>query len=177
MMRWIMTLVAGLAAHQALSGVTGLPVDIRWPNDILLGGKKVGGILTEMSAEMDRLHAVIIGIGLNVNHRAMPGELKEVATSLRIESGKPYARVPVLVALLKELERYYRLLLEEGSAAVTRRWAAASSYAEGKRVKVRSNSEEYEATTAGLETSGALRIRRDDGREQSLTSGEIVEVK
>ena len=173
----VLTLVAGLAAHQALSSITGLPVDIRWPNDVLLHGKKAVGILVEMSAEMDRLHAVVIGLGLNINHRAMPAELKDVATSLRIEGGRPFARVPVLVALLKELERYYRLLLEEGSAAVTRRWAAASSYAEGKRVKVRSNSEEYEATTAGLETSGALRIRRDDGREQSLTSGEIVEVK
>ena len=173
----VLTLVAGLAAHQALSSVTGLPVDIRWPNDILLRGKKLGGILTEMSAEMDRLHTVVIGIGLNINHRAMPGELKDVATSLRIEGGRPYARVPVFVALLKELERYYRLLLADGSAAVTRRWAAASTFAEGKRVRVRTTSGEYEATTAGLETSGALRVRRDDGRAQSLVSGEIVEVK
>jgi BirA family biotin operon repressor/biotin-[acetyl-CoA-carboxylase] ligase len=96
---------------------------------------------------------------------------------LRIEGGRPYARVPVFVALLKELERYYRLLLADGSAAVTRRWAAASTFAEGKRVRVRTTSGEYEATTAGLETSGALRVRRDDGREQSLVSGEIVEVK
>ena len=173
----VLTLVAGLAAHQALTSVTGLPVDIRWPNDILLGCKKLGGILTEMSAEMDRLHAVVIGLGLNINHRAMPAELKEVATSLRIEGGRSYARVPVLVALLKELEWYYRLLLAEGSAAVAQRWTAASTFAEGKRVKVRLNSDEFEATTAGLETNGALRIRRGDGREQSLVSGEIVEVK
>ena len=172
-----LTLVAGLAAQQALSSVTSLPVDIRWPNDILLGGKKLGGILTEMSAEMDRLHSVVIGIGLNVNHRAMPAELKDVATSLRIEGGRHYARVPVLVALLKELERYYLLLLAEGSAAVTQRWAAVSTFAEGKRVKVRTASGEYEATTAGLEASGALRVRRDDGREQSLVSAEILEVK
>jgi len=173
----VLTLVAGLAAHQAVSQVAGVPVDIRWPNDILLHGKKLGGILTEMSAEMDRLHAVIIGIGLNVNHRAMPAELKEIATSLRLEGGRPYARVPVLVALLKELERHYRLLLEEGSAAVVRRWAAASTFAEGKRVRVRSNADQFEATTAGLEANGVLRVRRADGREQLLVSGEIVELK
>lgn len=85
--------------------------------------------------------------------------------------------MPVFVALLKELERHYRLLLTEGSAAVTQRWTAASTFAEGKRVRVRTNSDAYEATTAGLETSGALRVRRDDGREQLLVSGEIVEVK
>src|SRR5207249_1577616 len=105
-----LTLMAGVAAHAAVSSTTGLPVDIRWPNDLLINGKKVCGILTEMNAELDRLHSVVLGIGINVNHREMPPELRGIATSLRIETGKVYARAQVLVSLLKELERHYRLL-------------------------------------------------------------------
>jgi len=173
----VLTLLAGVAVYQALRSTTGLPVDIRWPNDLLVNGKKVCGILTEMSAELDRLHAVVLGIGLNVNHREMPAGLKQIATSLRMEGRKIYSRAQILAALLKELEKKYRLLLEEGSAAVVQAWAAASSYAEGKRVRVLAGSGEFAATTAGLEPSGALRIRREDGREESLVAGEITEVK
>jgi BirA family biotin operon repressor/biotin-[acetyl-CoA-carboxylase] ligase len=173
----VLTLMAGLAAHHAVSGVTGLPVDIRWPNDLLLNGRKVCGVLTEMSAEVDRLHAVVVGIGINVNHRAMPAEIKEIASSLRMESGKPYVRANILISLLKELERCYRLLLDEGSAAIAQSWARASSYAAGKRIRVVSNSGEFCATTEGLEASGALRVVREDGRRESLVSGEIIGVK
>jgi BirA family biotin operon repressor/biotin-[acetyl-CoA-carboxylase] ligase len=173
----VLTLMTGVATQQAVSTTTGLPVDIRWPNDLLLNGKKVCGILTEMSAELDRLHAIILGIGLNVNHREMPPELKEIATSLRMEGRKAYSRAQILVALLKELEREYRLLLDEGSAAVVRAWAAASSYAKGKHIRVRSGAAEFLATTAGLDPSGALRVRREDGREELLVAGEIIEVR
>jgi BirA family biotin operon repressor/biotin-[acetyl-CoA-carboxylase] ligase len=173
----VLTLMAAVAAHQAISTTTGLPADIRWPNDVLVDGKKVCGILTEMSAEVDRLHAVVLGIGINVNHREMPSELKSIATSLRIEAGKTISRAQILVALLKELERKYHLLLDEGSAAIARRWAAASTFAEGKRVRVLSGTGEFVATTIGLESNGALRLRHEDGREELLVSGEVVEVK
>jgi len=173
----VLTLMAAVAAHQAISTTTGLPADIRWPNDVLIDGKKVCGILTEMSAEVDRLHAVVLGIGINVNHREMPSELKTIATSLRIEAGKPISRAQILVALFKELERKYHLLLDEGSSAIARRWAAASSFAQGKRIRVHSGAGEFVATTVGLEPSGALRVRREDGREELLVSGEVVEVK
>ncbi len=172
-----LTLTAGVAAHAAVSAITGLQVDIRWPNDLLVDGKKVCGILTEMSAELDRLHAVVIGVGINVNHREMPAELKAIATSLRMVSGKVYSRSQILAVLLKELDRNYRLLLAEGNGAIARRWATASTYAEGKRVRVLSSSGEFTATTAGLEPNGALRIRHADGREEALVSGEVIEVK
>jgi BirA family transcriptional regulator, biotin operon repressor / biotin---[acetyl-CoA-carboxylase] ligase len=172
-----LTLMAGVAAHAAVSSATGLPVDIRWPNDLLLNGKKVCGILTEMNAELDRLHSVVLGIGINVNHREMPPELAAIATSLRIETGKVYSRAQVLVSLLKELERHYRLLLESGTAPIIERWAARSTYAKGKRIRVLASSGEFLATTLGLEPSGALKVRRDDGREESLVAGEVIEVK
>jgi BirA family biotin operon repressor/biotin-[acetyl-CoA-carboxylase] ligase len=173
----ILTLMAGLAAYSAISGVARMPVDIRWPNDLLLNGKKVCGILTEMSAELDRIHAVVLGVGINVNHRDMPAELKSSATSLRVEGRKRYSRAQILVTLLQELEGHYRVLLEEGGAAIINAWSAASSFAKGKRVRVLTGSGEFVGTTDGLEPSGALRVRRDDGSIEPLVAGEVVEVK
>ena len=121
----ILTLMAGLAVQQAILCSTNLAADIRWPNDVLISGKKVCGILTEMNGELDRLHFVVLGIGINVNHRALPDELKAIATSLRLEAGKPVSRVHVLIALLRELEKHYQLLLREGGQAIATGWAAA----------------------------------------------------
>jgi BirA family biotin operon repressor/biotin-[acetyl-CoA-carboxylase] ligase len=173
----VLTLMAGVAAYHAVTATTGLAVDIRWPNDLLVNGKKACGILTEMHAEVDRLHAVVLGIGLNVNHAAMPAELKGTATSLRIESHRTWSRVHLCIALLKELEKHYRVLLKEGGGAITERWAKVSTFARGKRVRVVTPGGEFRATTAGLEPTGALRVRHDDGQEESLVAGEIVEVK
>jgi BirA family biotin operon repressor/biotin-[acetyl-CoA-carboxylase] ligase len=173
----VLTLMAGVAAQTAVAATTGLRVDIRWPNDLLVDGKKVCGILTEMSAEVDRVHAVVIGIGINVNNQQMPAELKNIATSLRMAGGRVYSRAQIFVALFKELDRHYRLLIAEGSAAIARRWAAASTYAEGKQIRVLTNSGGFLATTLGLEPTGALRVRREDGSEAVLASGEVTEVK
>jgi BirA family biotin operon repressor/biotin-[acetyl-CoA-carboxylase] ligase len=173
----VLTLMAGLAAQKAVSTATGLAVDIRWPNDLLVNGKKVCGILTEMSAEVDLLHAVVLGIGINVNHTLMPPELENVATSLRMEARRGLSRVQILVALLREIERHYQLLLKGKSRAITERWEAASSFAHGKRVYVVTAAGRAPATTRGLDSSGALQVQYDDGRQESLVAGEVVEVK
>ncbi len=173
----ILTLMAGLAVREAVWASTGLSADIRWPNDVLLNGRKVSGILTEMRAEMDRLHTVVLGIGINVNHVRMPAELKGIASSLALEGGQRYSRLQVLLALLRELEQHYRLLIEGGSSVIVERWMARSSYAQGKHLRVRTATSEYMATSAGLDLSGALRVRRDDGQEELLVAGEVVEIK
>ncbi|HTS69951.1 MAG TPA: biotin--[acetyl-CoA-carboxylase] ligase [Terriglobia bacterium] len=173
----VLTLMAGLAAQKAVSATTGLAVDIRWPNDLLVNGKKVCGILTEMSAELDRLHAVVLGIGMNVNHNHMPPALEDIATSLRMEVHRGISRVQLLLALLRELERHYQLLLDKGNKAITERWEAASTFAHGKRVRVVSGAGAAQATTTGLDPSGALKIIYDDGRQEALVAGEVVEVK
>ena len=173
----ILTLLAGVAVHHAVSTATGLKADIRWPNDVLVNGRKVCGILTEMKAEVDRLHMVVLGIGINVNHRSMPEELRDFATSLAIESGRHFARLQVLAELLRSAERYYHMLLKEGHAAIVREWSAASSYAEGKQVHVKAGGNEYSGVTAGLDASGALKICRDDGRQELLVAGEITELR
>jgi BirA family biotin operon repressor/biotin-[acetyl-CoA-carboxylase] ligase len=130
-----------------------------------------------MSAEVDRLHAVVLGIGINVNHNLMPAELESIATSLRMEAHRGISRVQVLVALLRETERHYQLLLKNGNKAITERWEAASTFAHGKRVRVVNAAGDALATTTGVDPSGALKVQYDDGRQDSLVAGEVVEVK
>lgn len=173
----ILTLMAGLALYQTVAVETQLTPDIRWPNDLLLGGKKAGGILTEMNAELDRVHVVVIGIGLNVNHRTMPPEIRSISTSLRLEGGKSYSRLQLLARLLRQLQHSYRTLLEHGSVAIAQEWETKSSFARGKRVRVRTEAGESVAQTEGLECGGALRLRFADGQTASLVSGEVIEIK
>ena len=170
-----MTLVAGLAARDAVAEQTGYQADLRWPNDLLLDGKKFCGILTEMHAEPDHVHFVIVGIGINVNHTRMPEELARIATSLRIESGRSHSRLELLVRLLRCLDSYYNRFLAEGAAPILTRFAEVSSYARGKRVRISTATETYVGTTAGLEPNGLLRVERDDGRMEVVTSGDVAE--
>jgi len=103
--------------------------------------------------------------------------LENIATSLRMEAHRGISRVQVLVALLRELERHYQLLLKNGNRAITERWEAASTFAHGKRVRVVTPAGEALATTTGVDPSGALQIQYDDGRQESLVAGEVMEVK
>jgi len=171
----LVTLLAGLAARDAVAEQTGFCPDIRWPNDLLLNGKKFCGILTEMHAEPDRVHFVIVGIGINVNHARMPEELVPIATSLRMESGRTYSRLELLAKLLRQLDRYYNQFTAEGPGAILERFAEVSSYARGKRVRISTPTETYLGTTAGLESNGLLRVARDDGRTEVVVCGDLAE--
>ena len=172
----LLTLVAGLAARDAAAEELAAVPDIRWPNDLLVRGRKLGGILTEMHAEPDRLHYAVIGIGINVNQQKLPHEIENIATSLRIESGKIHSRVDLLIRLLRHLDRYYNLYVAEGGAPILRRFAEVSSYFRGKRVRITTARESFTGTTAGLESSGVLRVARDDGRgTEAILSGDVAE--
>jgi len=172
----LLTLVAGLAARDAAAEDLDTLPDIRWPNDLLVGGRKVCGILTEMHAEPDRIHYAVIGIGMNVNQSKMPEELSDIATSLRIETGKIHSRLELLIRLLRSVDRYYNQFLADGAAPILRRFAEVSSYFKGKRVRITTATETFTGTTAGLEPSGVLRVARDDGREiVPVLSGDVAE--
>jgi BirA family transcriptional regulator, biotin operon repressor / biotin---[acetyl-CoA-carboxylase] ligase len=173
----VLTLMAGLAAQRAIRHATDLVADIRWPNDLLLTGHKVAGILTEMNAEVDRVHAVVIGFGINVNHSQMPEELRAIASSLRLEGGRTYSRIQVLVSLLKELQALYHQTLREGSVPIVKQWAQVSSFASGKHVRVKRNGQESTAITRGLRADGSLLVQFGDGPEEALVTGEITELK
>jgi BirA family biotin operon repressor/biotin-[acetyl-CoA-carboxylase] ligase len=173
----LLTMMAGLSAHAAIGAQTGLMPDLKWPNDLLIRGKKVGGILTEMHAEATQVRFVIVGIGLNVNQEKFPGELGATATSLRIEKGKPESRLELLVRLLREFENDYNRFLREGPAAVTQKFEAISSYAQGKRVRVTSGTQSYAGITAGLGPEGLLQVKRDDGQLVTVISGDVAEAR
>jgi BirA family biotin operon repressor/biotin-[acetyl-CoA-carboxylase] ligase len=171
----MLTLLAGLAARDSVVDLTSLACDIRWPNDLMLNGKKLGGVLTEMLAEPDRVRYVVLGIGINVNHVKMPRELELIATSLRIETGRTLSRTELVVRLLRHLERYYNLFLSQGSDPLTARFAEVSSFFQGKRVRITTATESYTGLTAGLEPTGLLRVVREDGRTEAVLAGDVHE--
>jgi BirA family biotin operon repressor/biotin-[acetyl-CoA-carboxylase] ligase len=171
----LLTMMAGLSAQTAVRAQTGLAVDLKWPNDLLIGGKKTGGILTEMHAEPAQVRFVIVGIGLNVNQENFPGELGSVATSLRAETGRAQSRLELLVQLLREFESDYNRFLSDGPASVLQRFAASSSYARGKRVRVSNGKESFTGVTAGLGPEGLLQVKRDGGQVVTVIAGDVTE--
>ena len=173
----LLTMMAGLSAHAAIQAQTGLQPDVKWPNDLILNGKKVGGILTEMHAETTLVRFVIVGIGINVNQEKFPAELGGIATSLRVETGKNQSRLELLARLLREFESDYNRFLHEGSAHITEQFAKVSSYARGKKVRVTNGNESYVGVTAGLRPEGLLQIQREDGSVTTVLAGDVCEVK
>jgi len=172
----LLTLVAGLAARDAVAEELNTLPDIRWPNDLLANGKKFCGILTEMHGEPDRLHYAVVGIGINVNQSKMPAELASIGTSLRMETGKIHSRFEILIRLLRHFDRYYNQFLADGGAPILRRFAEVSSYFQGKHVRIATMRETFTGTTAGLDPSGVLRVARDDGRGiEPVISGDVSE--
>ena len=173
----LLTMMAGLSARTAIQSATDLPLDVKWPNDLMVRGKKVGGILTEMHAEPSQVRFVIVGIGINVNQEKFPGELAGVATSLRAESGKRESRLEIVVKLLREFENDYNRFMREGSASVVKRFEEVSSYARGKRVQVANGVESFSGVTAGLAPEGLLRVKRDDGELITVVAGDVSELR
>ena len=171
---WL-SLAAGLAVLQTIENVTGLVADIRWPNDVLFGSRKVGGILTEMNAEATRVRYAVIGIGINVNHRQFPPELRDMATSLRLEADRVPLRQDLLVAILKALNAELDVLIKpatfsEAARGILRRIEQNSTWIRGKQVFVEEG-EGYTGITAGLDSSGFLRVRTPAGVRTVLSGG------
>jgi BirA family transcriptional regulator, biotin operon repressor / biotin---[acetyl-CoA-carboxylase] ligase len=171
----LLTMMAGLSAHAAIQAQTGLAVDLKWPNDLLIGGKKVGGILTEMHAEPGQVRFVIVGIGLNVNQEKFPGELAPIATSLRAETGRSQSRLELLVRLLREFESDYNRFQADGAGSVIERFMIRSSYAQGKRVRVTNGAESFTGMTHGLGPEGLLLVKRENGQVVSVVAGDVAE--
>lgn len=173
----LLTLVAGLAAKQALEQVAGVECDIRWPNDILIGGRKCCGILVEMECSADRVTHVIVGIGVNANHLTFPDELAGLATSLRIETGRRWSRRAIQGALLSALEECYRLHHARGAEPILEAFRRASSYVEGRRVVIEDipagQAVPTRGVTAGLDGNGALLLRAEDGTVAPVLAGSV----
>jgi BirA family transcriptional regulator, biotin operon repressor / biotin---[acetyl-CoA-carboxylase] ligase len=171
---WL-SLAAGLAVRDAVKQVTSLEADLRWPNDLLFGGKKFCGILTELNAEVTRVRHLVIGIGINVHQESFPDELSAQATSLQIESGKHWSRQELLIALLIAIHREVPALEAPGELATATeniliRLQQISSWIRGKRVRVE-ESGGYTGVTAGLDPRGFLQVQTTGGLRTVLSGG------
>ena len=173
----LLTMLAGVSAHSAIAAQTGLVPELKWPNDLLLNGKKLGGILTEMHAEPNAVRFVIVGIGINVNQEKFPPSLSAIATSIRKETGRMSYRLELLVRLLTQFESDYNRFLREGPAYVVDRFESVSSFASGRRVRVDTGVESYMGTTAGLSPEGLLLVARDNGPVVTVIAGDVTEVR
>jgi BirA family transcriptional regulator, biotin operon repressor / biotin---[acetyl-CoA-carboxylase] ligase len=173
----LLTMLAGVSAHAAIAAQTGLIPELKWPNDLLLNGKKLGGILTEMHAEPNQVRVVIVGIGINVNQEKFPAELSSIATSIRKESGRSSFRLELLVRLLTQFESDYNRFLREGPSFVIDRFESVSSFARGRRVRVNTGVETYLGTTSGLSPEGLLLVARDNGPLTTVIAGDVTEVR
>jgi len=173
----LLTMLAGISAQAAVEAVTALKPELKWPNDLLLNGKKLGGILTEMHAEPSAVRFVVVGIGINTNQEKFPAELTSIATSLRKESGRITFRLELLVRLLSQFESDYSRFLSEGATFVVERFQAASNFAKGRRVRVETGSESYVGTTAGLSPEGLLLVKRENGPPTTVIAGDVTEVR
>lgn len=168
-----LTLLAAVAVCEALRKVAGVDVTIKWPNDLLVRGRKLAGILTELSAETDRVRFVVVGIGLNV-HTPL-SLLPPHATSIKAELGKSISRVECLQEILRCLEKRYEQLKADGFPSVIRQWKEFSSTL-GQRVRIADQLGEMEGEAVDLDKDGGLLIRGDTGIIVKRMSGDVVPV-
>lgn len=168
------TLIAAVSICRAIRETANVEVRIKWPNDLLIGGRKVTGILTELQAEPDRVHAIIIGIGINVNQEPgdFPEELADIATSIRSQTGQPVDRAALAAAVLRNIGFYSRLYLEEGFAPIKVLWEENSDTI-GRKVNAVMMRETVTGTAIGITEDGVLEIRTEDGHIRGIYSADI----
>jgi len=167
----LLPLAAGLAAADAIGAVAALTVDLRWPNDLLIGARKTGGILVEAHSEGDSVSYAVVGIGINVHQRGFRSDLSTPATSLDLETGRRISRRALLVALLKSLEREALTLAEESAAdLILSRVEQVSTWIRGKTVSVH-GPQACSGVTAGMDEHGFLLVRTDAGTVTVQTGG------
>jgi BirA family biotin operon repressor/biotin-[acetyl-CoA-carboxylase] ligase len=170
-----LTVASAIALRRAVFSQTRLPVEIKWPNDILIGGKKTAGILTEMSAELDRVRHVILGIGIDVNQEAheFPSELRKTATSLKIENGESLSRAALATAVLRELDLDYSRICAGRFSDVAAEWMEHCATI-GKDVTVQIGDRNIRGRAESLDDDGALILRTEHGRLQRITGGDVT---
>ena len=170
-----LTVAAATALRNAIEEQTGLKAEIKWPNDILVSGKKVAGILTELNAELDRIKYVLVGIGVDVNINAgeFPQELRGQATSLQLEAGKPLDRAELAAAILRELDREYSRVLDGQFAAVATDWEQHCTTL-GQRVVIRLGERRISGRAESLGDDGALLLRTEHGHLERIVGGDVT---
>ena len=169
----MLTLVMAYAATKALREKTELDIGIKWPNDLVVSGKKISGILTEMSAEIDYINHVVIGVGINVNQDTFPDDIKETASSLKMELGKRIKRSGLIAAVMKIFEKYYEIFQETEDLSGLQELYNSMLVNKDREVKVLEPGNEYKAHAIGINQTGELIVRTPDGKEKEIYAGEV----
>ena len=168
-----LTLLAGLAVCRAIRSLTGSEAMIKWPNDIVIGSRKVCGILTEMTAEADRVHFAVVGIGVNVNNKEFSEELAVKATSLRMETGSPVSRVALLQGILPEFEALYNEYFIDGNEDWLKSYKKVC-VSLNHRVGAERSGGRVTGTATDITRGGQLVVKCDDGSRIEINSGEVI---
>jgi BirA family biotin operon repressor/biotin-[acetyl-CoA-carboxylase] ligase len=173
----LITLMGAVAVASAIRKHLGVPAAIKWPNDILITEKKVSGLLTEMSAEPDRIRHIVLGVGVNVNMdlRTLPPDIRSRSTTLAAAAGRTIDRTGLLKTLLAELDHWYRYFLKK-EADVLLAWQELNETI-GKRVAVSGAGEMLEGQAAGVDAEGRLILQLDDGTVRQVAAGDVTIVK
>ena len=172
-----LTFLSAVAVAETLNKVCHLSAKVKWPNDILVNGAKIAGLLNEMNAETEQIHFVILGIGINLNmiEEQFPEELKYPVTSAFLETGKSVNRLIFLKELLQCLDRYYSEFLLEGFVPIRRRWEKLCNMM-NMQVEVDLGNGILCGTVVGLDTEGALRVQLDNGKVERILAGDVSPV-
>ncbi|HLG28254.1 MAG TPA: biotin--[acetyl-CoA-carboxylase] ligase [Paenisporosarcina sp.] len=169
-----LTLVAAVAVTRAIEDIAQVRAEIKWPNDLLINGKKCTGILTELQADIDRVHAIILGIGVNVNQQPsdFPEEIQSIATSIQMVIGKPVDRAELVARILHHLEIYTDLYVQHGFEPLKILWESYSCTL-GKRIKAIMIHQQIEGVALGITNEGILQVKTDDGEIHGIYSADI----
>ncbi len=169
------TVASATAMARALRGVAGLRVEIKWPNDILLNGRKLCGILTEMTAELDKINFMVLGIGVNVNFHAndFPPELRKIATSIQNETGQTLRRSDVASAILGELDADYARVRSGQFEAIADEWEANCTTI-GQNVEIACGNRVVLGRAESLDSEGALLVRTQHGHLERIIGGDVT---
>jgi BirA family biotin operon repressor/biotin-[acetyl-CoA-carboxylase] ligase len=171
-----MTLLAGIAAAEAVLGLTDLDVHIKWPNDLLIGNRKVAGILTEMASDMDQVSYVVTGIGINVGAKEFPLELGDIATSLFMETGRDISRAALICSFLERYEDYYHKFTDGENRLILERWKELSRTI-GGRFAVEISGKRLEGVARDMEPDGGLLFESADGKTHRIFYGDLEAIE
>jgi len=168
-----MTLLTAVAVAETLHSLTQLKANIKWPNDILINGKKIAGILTEISTEMDAIDYIVVGLGMNVNTYNFPDDIHEKATSIFIETGKHFPRVKLIREYIQWHEKYYEIFKKSGFEPILKRWKELSNII-GRKIMVEMIDKKYIGEVQDIDSDGILILKDNSGKYHRISSGDVT---
>lgn len=171
----LITFVSSIASATALRKVSGVDATIKWPNDLIVSNKKIGGILTDVHIIEKRLKYIVTGIGLNINMGSseLPSEIKDIATSLKIETGRTYSRTKILIEVLNEIDKWYRILKETNRKEILEEWKLLNSTL-GREVVITTGRGTFRGLAESINDEGMLVLRFPSGERSVISNGDVT---